>query len=87
MVGKTISQHEVLEKLGQGGVGEGYYAEDTSLKWEVAIKARSEQFAEEPQRLAHFERETGTDTRPRSWKGSRSGSHYLRLFLAPFEAL
>ena len=57
MLGKTISHYKVLEKIGQGGMGEVYRAEDTSLKREVAIKVLPEQFTQDPQRLARFERE------------------------------
>ncbi len=57
MIGKTLSHYNILEKIGQGGMGEVYRAEDTSLKRQVAIKVLPEQFTKDPQRLARFERE------------------------------
>jgi len=57
MIGKTLSHYKVIEKIGQGGMGEVYRAEDTTLDREVAIKVLPEQFTKDPQRLARFERE------------------------------
>jgi len=57
MVGQTISHYKVVEKIGEGGMGEVYRAEDTNLSREVAIKVLPEQFTQDPQRLARFERE------------------------------
>ena len=57
MVGTTISHYKVLEKIGQGGMGTVYRAQDTTLDREVAIKVLPEQFTQDPQRLARFERE------------------------------
>ncbi len=57
MIGKTLSHYKVIEKIGQGGMGEVYRAEDTKLSREVAIKVLPEQFTQDPQRLARFERE------------------------------
>ncbi|MDA2927448.1 protein kinase [Acidobacteria bacterium AH-259-G07] len=57
MIGKTISHYRILEKLGEGGMGQVYRAEDATLKRQVAIKVLPEQFTQDPQRLARFERE------------------------------
>ncbi len=50
MIGTTLSHYKVLEKIGQGGMGEVYRAEDTNLSREVAIKVLPEQFTQDPQR-------------------------------------
>ncbi len=57
MVGQTLSHYRIIEKIGEGGMGEVYRAEDTSLKREVAIKVLPDRFTQDPQRLARFERE------------------------------
>ena len=57
MIGTTLSHFRITAKLGEGGMGEVYRAEDTKLGREVAIKVLPEGFTTDPTRLARFERE------------------------------
>ncbi len=57
MIGRTLSHFRFTAKLGEGGMGEVYRAEDSKLGREVAIKVLPEAVSAEPQRLARFDRE------------------------------
>jgi serine/threonine-protein kinase len=57
LTGHTLSHYFVKEKIGEGGMGVVYRAEDTNLNRQVAIKVLPEMFSGDPERLARFERE------------------------------
>ena len=56
-VGKTISNDRVLEKLGQGGMGEVYLAEDSRLVRNVDLKILPEHLFDRAELRERFERE------------------------------
>ncbi len=57
LVGRQIAHYRVLEKLGAGGMGEVYLAEDTQLGRKIALKVLHAGTASDPERLARFRQE------------------------------
>ncbi len=66
MIGSTLSHYRVTEKLGQGGMGEVYRAEDTNLSRQVTIKVLPDELAYDAEGLDCFERNARPLVRPES---------------------
>ena len=57
MIGKTLSHFKITAKLGEGGMGEVWRAEDTKLGREVTVEVLPADFNQDAEHLARFERE------------------------------
>jgi hypothetical protein len=57
VIGKSLAHYVVLDRIGEGGMGEVYRARDTTLEREVALKVLPPHLVADPERIARFERE------------------------------
>ena len=57
LIGQSVAHYRIVKKIGEGGMGVVYRAEDTRLDRHVAIKSLSDIFPADPSRLVRFERE------------------------------
>jgi eukaryotic-like serine/threonine-protein kinase len=94
VIGTSLSHFRITAKLGEGGMGEVYRAEDTRLGREVAVKVLPQAFVADAERLARFEREarvlaslSHSNIAAIHEVGEQDGTHFLVMELAAGDTL
>ena len=75
--GTTLGSYQVTAKIGEGGMGEVWQARDTKLDRQVALKILPDAFADDPDRLARFQR-VSLDVRPPMGASSAGSAQWRR---------